>query len=645
MTMRLIQLCVAIGLVNGTGLVNAASTSVGPEQLQFSLSTVSADKVKDSESLTLNQPLTLYVKQQGQAVTGLHPKIWLSLRRSEQVALETSCEAKVRNFTSGQLASRADVDLNSYFAVTLNQDKTVTFLNPLVSWTSSKLAGVVQLPARGLDWVLTQDGTLYVTMPDASQVAVIDTQTRRLVSTLSTGQGTKPTRIVSAPDQQTLWVGLDGSSGVALIDRAGKSGVKFIEAGVGLHQIGFSADGRYAAVTNTKANSVSLFDTQTLKKLADITVPGTPLKPVWVAKAERFYVAAINDSALSVIDPIQLKVESQIDAGRGVTELAADPDGRYVWVINQLQNKAFVIDAADNRKIAYANLPAEPDQLAFSADYIYFRGLASEKFALINRNQLKQITTDANQADVQLPELSVIQVQAGEKPPSTMPEAIGAAAMMMPLPEQNGMLIASAPDKTLYYYAEGMMVIMGSLDNYRRAPRGLLLLDNSLHEAAPGEFTAPVSVQTPGNYDVVVMLDQPRIVHCFTAKFSGDSPSVPPSKLSTIKPVLVPATDMPQPNVETVLTIRLNDATSGKPVSGIRDARLLAFEPPGIWQKRVWLQEVAEGMYQASLSFPHAGHFNILTEARSKNLELSNQALQTIMVAQPTVDKQLLTQQ
>ncbi|MBD9361749.1 YncE family protein [Methylomonas fluvii] len=605
---------------------------------------MSSDYAKNSTSLTLNQPLILSVKQQGQAVTGLRPKVWLSLRRSEQVATETSCEAKVRNFASGQLATRADVDLNSYFVVTLNQDKTVTFLNPLVSWSSGKLAGVVQLPAQGLDWALTQDGTLYVTMPDASQVAVIDTKARRLVTNIATGQGSKPARIRLAPDQQSLWVGLDGSPKLTVIDRAGKSGVTFIEAGAGLHQIGLSSDSRYVAVTNTEANTVSLFDTKTLKKLADIPVPGTPLKPVWVAKAERFYVAAINDGSLSVIDPVQLKVETQIDVGRGVTELATDPGGRYVWVVNQLQNKAFVVDAADNRKVAYANLPAEPDQLAFSADYVYFRGLASEKFALINHNQLKQISSLADQSDSQLLELSVTLVQAGEKAPAVLPEAIGVSAMMAPLPDQNGMMIASAADKSLYYYAEGMMVVMGSLDNSRRAPRGLLLLDNSLHETSPGEFSAPVSVREPGNYDVAVMLDQPRIVHCFTAKFSGEQPANPPSELQTVKPVLLPQSDMPQPNVETVLTVQFNDAASGKPVSGIRDARLLAFELPN-WKRWVWLQEVSEGIYQASVTFPHVGNFNVLVEARSKNLESNNQALQTVKVAQPTIGKELLTQQ
>lgn len=643
--MRLIRLAVVTGLVTGLNLAMAASSSVGPDQLQFSLSTDNSDQADTAAPLSLNRPLLLSLKQQGRAVTGMRPKAWLSLRRSEQVAAETSCEAKVRNFASGQFATAADVDLNSYLVVTLNQDKTVSFLNPLVSWSSSKLAAVVQLPAQGLDWALAQDGRLYVTMPDASQVAVIDSKAHRLLANIATGQGSKPTRIVLAPDQQSLWVGLDNSSKLAVIDRAGHSDVRFIEAGAGLHQIGFSADGRLVAVTNTEANSVSLFDSKSLKKLADIPLSGTPLKPVWMAKAERFYVSAINDTALSVIDPVQLTVETQINVGRGVSELAADPDGRHLWVVNQLQNQAFVVDAADNRKVAYANLPPEPYQLAFTADYVYFRGLGSEKFALINRLPLKRISIAADQSQSQLLELSVTLIQAGEKAPAVLPESIGVAAMMAPLPDQTGMLIASAPDKNLYYYAEGMMVVMGSLDNSRRVPRGILLIDNSLHETSPGVFSVPVSVHQPGNYDVAVLLDQPRLVHCFTAKFSGEQPADRPAELPTLKPLLLTKTDMPRPNAETVLAVQLNDAQSGKPVSGIRDARLLVFEPPGIWQRRVWLQEVSVGVYQGAVTFPHIGNFNLLVEARSNNLGLTHQTLQTVKVTEPTVGKQLLTEQ
>ena len=567
-------------------------------------------------------------------VNGLHPNAWLSLRRSEQVATETSCEAKVRSFASGQLATRADVDLNSYLLLTLNQDKTVAFINPQVA-SSSKLEGIVQLPEQGLDWVLTKDGKrLYVTMPDAAAVALIDTAAHSVVATISMGEGSKPTRIALAPDEQSVWVGLDGSPTVVVISRSEKPKptVKVITVGEGLHQISFTPDSKFAAVTNTQANTVSIIETASLKKLGDIKVGNTPLKAAWVDKAERFYVASVNAAMMSVVDPVELVVDGQIEVGRGAVDIAADPQGRYVWVVNQLDAKAYVVDSATNSKIAFAKVTAEPDQIAFTADYAYVRGLGSEKFALVNRKQLDKLPVESGEKSGKLTELSTTQIQAGEKPPSALPESIGVAAMIAPVPEQNGVMVADAPGKAIYYYVEGMMVAMGTLDNYRRIPRALMVLDRSLRETAPGVFEAPVSIEKLGNYDVAVMLDQPRIIHCFTAKFEGNLTEPKQTEPTKIKLELLPLKTQPIANAETLLSFKLQDAVSGKPITGIQDARLLTFEPPGLWQKREWLQEVREGIYQTAVTFPHAGSFNLLVEARSRGFRFTEQALSVIKI-------------
>lgn len=585
------------------------------------------------------QTLKLAITQNNKAIGGLRPKAWLSLRRSEQVATETSCEAKVKSFASGQLATRADVDLNSYLLLTLNQDKTITFINPQVAWSRSKLESIVVLPEQGLDWVLTKDGKwLYVTMPESSAVAVIDTVTHKVVSTLSTGKDSKPTRIALTPDQQSVWVGLDGSANIAVFPRGDKPTLKLLEAEKGLHQISFTADGQYALITNTTANSVSVFDVAAQKKLGDIAVGNTPLKAAWVEKAGLFYVASLNDTQLSVIDPAKLAVVNKIDVGQGAVDVAADPQGRFVWVVNQLTSKAVVIDSATNTKLATAQVTAEPDQIAFTASYAYVRGLGSEKFALIEIGQVAKLAENTKGAAEKLPELAVTQIQAGEKPPSAESQATGVAPMIAPIPEQNGAMIASAPGKTIYYYTEGMMVPMGTLDNYQRIPRGLLVLDRSLRETSPGVFEAPVTVEKAGNYDVAVMLDQPRIVHCFTAKLSGNVEKTAKNVVPKLKLELLPLPATVTAGVATTIRFRLQNAQTGLLQTGVRDARLLAFEPPGLWQQRFWLTEESEGVYQTIVTFPHTGRFNLLVEALSKGLAFTGQPLVTLPVAEPPVN-------
>lgn len=574
-------------------------------------------------------------KLNGKPLSQLRPKAWMALRRSEQVATETSCDAKVKTFASGQLATRADIDLNSYFVLTLNQDKTVAFINPQVAWSSSKLQGIVQLPEQGLDWALTKDGKwLYVTMPDASAVALIDTSAHAIVSTISTGKETKPTRIALAPDEQSVWIGLDESTKVAVLERGAQPKIKLITVGDGLHQISFSRDNRFALVTNTTTDNVSIIDTKQLKKLADITVGKTPLKAVWLEKAERFYITSVNDSTISVVDPVKQVVDGRIQTSSGNVDIASDSDDRYVWVVNQLDAKIYVIDTATNTKIAFAKVPSEPDQISFTTDYAYVRSLGSEKFTLINRKQLDKYSVSSGKQNKNIIELSVTQIQAGEKPPTLLPDAVGVAAMIAPIPEQNGVMVASAPGKTIYYYVEGMMVPMGTIDNYRRIPKALMILNRSLQETAPGVFEAPVSIEKSGNYDVAVMIDQPRIVHCFTAKLINNAAAIQNQKQTVIKVefLTTKTQSVIQANTDTVLSFKLLDTSNGRLITGVQDVRLLAFEPPGLWQKREWLQEVSEGVYQTNLSFPHAGQFNLLVEAKSQALEFTKQTLNTVKV-------------
>lgn len=579
--------------------------------------------------------LQLSISQNNRVIGGLKPRVWLQLRRSEQVAAETSCEAKIKSFISGQLASRADLDLNSYTLVTLNQDKTITFIDPQVAWSSSKLQGIVPLPAQGLDWVLSKDGKwLYVTLPELSAVAIINTVERHLSQTISTGDSSKPGRIALSPNGRTVWVGLDKSNKVAVLSEDNQPKINFVETGTGLHQIAFTPDSKFALVTNTEADTVSIINAANLHKITDVAVGKTPLKAVWLNKAQQFYVPSINDGTLTVIDPVTQKITAKLAISRGVVAAAAEPEGRYLWLVNQPEAKAYVIDSATNQRIAFAQLPADPDQITFTTDFAYFRSIGSEKFTLVNRKQIDTLSHRVNHnANKDLPELASTTIQAGEKPPSQKPETIGVASMIAPLPENNSVMIASAISQTLYYYVEGMMVPMGTLDNYRRSPRGLLVLDKSLHETAPGLFEVPINLEKSGNYDVAVLLDQPRSAHCFTAKLKAHA--VTQAAETTKPPItlrMLPLAKPPVAGQPVLLTFALHDEVNNTARHGINDARLLAFEPPGLWQKRLWLQETAQGIYQTPIIFPHTGQFNVLVEAKSQGLQFTGQALNVINV-------------
>ncbi|HVG21517.1 MAG TPA: cytochrome D1 domain-containing protein [Blastocatellia bacterium] len=560
-------------------------------------------------------------KRTGQAITGLHPSAWLSSRTAEHSPNEAECKDKIRTFVSGSLSARADVDLNSYLMLTLNHDNTITFINPQVSFNITKLESIITLPGPGSDWTLSKDkGFVYVSMPSQSAVAVVNAITRKLVATIPTGEKTKPVRIYLQPDGRYVWVGLDDSPAVAVIDTTTNKLAATVPAGAGLHNIAFTSDSRLAYVTNSGADTVTAIDTKTLSKVGDIPTGKTPVAVAYSSASDSIYVAAINGGALTVINPARQQVIKTIPTKRGVVALRFDPSGRYGFAVNQVESAVSVIDASTNQALVESAVVKGPDQVTFTRLYAYIRGTESEKFSLIELSEVSK------------GKLSPVEIQAGRLAASTLPQEIGVADMIRPTPEGNSVMIANVADQMIYYYVEGMMVPMGTFQNYKRRPRALMLIDRSLSETTPGVYSSAVKLTKAGTFDLPFLVDQPRIVNCFEVKV-GDSPYGEAAK-ATASTVIEPLFkgNRFKPGEAVTLRFKISDSITKKTLGGLKDVQVLIFEPPGIWQKRVMAKEVGEGMYEVTETFPHVGLFRVMTQIQSRGVRYADQPFTAVPV-------------
>jgi YVTN family beta-propeller protein len=570
-------------------------------------------------------------KRTGQPITGLHPNAWINSRTVQHAPNEAECRDKIRTYAGGLLSARADIDLNSYLMLTLNHDNTITFINPQVSFNITKLESIVMLPGPGADWVLSKDKDfLYVTLPGQSAVAIINTITRKLVGTIQTGEKTKPMRIALQPDGRYVWVGLDDSPMVAVIDTTTNKLAATVAAGAGLHNIAFTADSRFAYVTNSAADTATAIDVSTLSKIADIGLGKTPVAVAYSDAGDSIYVAAINGGTITVIDPAKQQITKTIPIKRGVVAMRFDPSGRYGFAVNQVESSVSVIDASTNQVIAEGPVTKRADQVTFTRLYAYVRGIESEKFSLIDLSEVKK------------GKILPIQIPAGRLASSTLPEEVGVADMIRPTPEGNSVMIASLPDKMIYYYVEGMMVPMGTFENYKRRPHALILMDRSLTETAPGVYSSPVRLKTAGTFDLPFLVDQPRIINCFEGKI-GDSPygeKVKAAISTKIEPQF--KGNRFKPGEAVTLKFKISDAITKQALAGLKDIQILIFEPPGIWQKRVFAKEVGAGIYEVTETFPHVGMFRVMTRIQSRGVSFADQpftAVPIINESQASEDK------
>jgi len=554
-------------------------------------------------------------------VTGLHPNGWINSNSTGRAPNDAQCKDQIRYLSGGLLSARADIDLNSYLVLTLNHDNTVTFINPLVSFSKTKLESLITLPGTGADWVLSKNKELlYITLPEQSAVVIIDTQTRKIVGQLSTGEKTKPMRIQLQPDGRYLWVGLDGSPKAAVIDTKTNKVASTIAVGDGLHNITFTSDSRFAYITNSVAGTVSAVDTNALSKVADLSVARTPVAVAYSSASGLVYVASVNGETVSVIDPAKQKIVGNIQVGRGVVALRFEPKGRYGFAVNQVESTVSVIDASTNKLIGATPVAKEPDQVVFTEDYAYIRSLASEKFSLI---ELREVPGG---------KFSPVDVQAGQRPASDVPADINVADMIAPTPEGNGAMIANAADGMFYYYTEGMMAPMGSFENYKRRARALLIFDRSLSEVAPGVYSAPIKLTKAGSFDVPFLIDQPQLINCFQLSV-GESPNKENELASTaiqIEPLFKGAQFKAGEMVK--IRFKITDSLTHQPVNNLTDVRVLAFEPPGVWQQRQWARDTGNGIYEIEQVFPHDGIFNLMIQVSSRGIDFSNQPLTAVTV-------------
>src|SRR5207248_10362165 len=105
------------------------------------------------------------------------------------------------------------------YVVSLNADPSIMVVDPRFGFGDTRLLALIPLLGRGEDWVANADQTrLYVSMPSADAVAVIDTDLWQVIANIPILH--HPERIALQPDEEYLWVGygsIDANSGVIAV--------------------------------------------------------------------------------------------------------------------------------------------------------------------------------------------------------------------------------------------------------------------------------------------------------------------------------------------------------------------------------------------------------------------------------------------
>jgi YVTN family beta-propeller protein len=558
---------------------------------------------------------------------GLKLSAWISLRAGETRPDGKQCREKIQSFLGGSLRARPDVDLNSYYILALNKSPDITVIDPLLGFGGSKMLTLVMMKSPGEDWILTRDREkLFVSLPLINQVAVIDTQTWTVKSYIDTGN--RPTRLSLQPDEKYLWIANDGAgpapadaSGVTVIDVETLKVAAQIPTGAGHHEIVVSGDSRFAFVSNRESGTVSTIDVRKLAKIGEVRIGDTPASMARSDLSKAIYVASETDGTIAVIDEQSQQVLSRMKAKPGLRSIRFTPGGRYGFAVNTKENTVNIFDAASNRMLHEVKVGKTPDQVIFTDTFAFVRSLRTESVAMI---RLATIGKD----------IDLTEFPGGQQAPEKASPPIWADSMV-PAPEGNAVIVANPADQVLYYYAEGMAAPMGDFQNYRREPRGILVIDRSLRETGAGVYTTTVKLPAGGNYDVAFLADAPRIAHCFEATADAN-PLLKEEKQVALRLerqikdlTLTVGQDSP-------LRFKLIDTKTNRPRNDLKDVRVLTFLASGTWQRRDIAKALGDGVYEVNLNVPEPGVYLVFVESASLGVRYKDLPH---LILQTTADK------
>ena len=561
----------------------------------------------------------------GQPLSGVAPGAWIdaqALAADQAQGRDQSCKSRVGVYLKSNIGARPLLDLNSYFLLVMNRDASVAVVDPSVSvgGITSTLARI-ELKQSPMDWVTPKDNKrVFISMPAAGEVAVIDSEQFKVIDSISAGS--QPVRVALQPDERLLWVGNNvakpNESGVTVIDAQSLKPLKHLATGLGHHEITFSKDSRFAFVSNRDDGTLSVVDVASLSIVGQIKTGSGPLSVAYSPLSGAVYVADGKDGTVTVVDSASHSVRRVIKLQQGLGPMGFSADGRFGVVLNTVENRATVIDASTDAAIHDLDVSAEPYQVVFTKGYAYVRGLASPKVTMINLASLgegRQPISQGFEAGPQAPRM------AGDLP---------LASSLAVSRDDNAVFVVNPVDNTTYFYAEGMNAPMSGYPNRGQIARAAMVIDRSLREVSPGLYSARVKLPAAGRFDVAFLLNQPNIIHCFTAQIEPDG---------------MPEKHVGVPKVEFLLdktAVALNDPyvvrfriVQGKQKiqrSGVKDVQLRYFLAPTSHPREVAAHEVADGVYEAPVILDRSGAWYLHVRAASLGAGFDDKTFASVRV-------------
>lgn len=571
--------------------------------------------VHESEDARLRFRIT-EAGEAGQPIGGLFPLSWLTSRGEKDAAPDDkACNFQIRSLLAGRLARVADVNLNQFLLITLDDNNSISIIDPQIESSQTKTLGMVSLTSKGTDFVLAPDRrNVLVTLSGQGRVAAADIFKRKAQYVDTGGH---PRRIILQPDTRLAWVGDEDGDSVHAIDAEVFKLRGSVKVGPGPHEFAFKDNSREAYVVSSASPLLSVVDSHSLKLKKQVEIGKDAISVGYSHFSGNIYVALAGGKVV-VLDQNQYRQKAVIDLKMKISVFAVTPDSRFGFALHGKDNQLSIVDLTKNKVIQTIKTDLEPNHLDFTETFAYIHHAQSGDALLVDLATLRQNG-----------KASVAPVVLGQQAPAAGRYAT-IAPIIAPLPEGGGALIMNAADRNIYHFMEGMNAPMGAYQTYPWPARGVLISDRTIREMEKGLYQTEFRLPAAGVYTLPFLVpSSPQLHGCFTITVKGKRKQIKQYGSIQLEPLpkeLTFTTGKPQS-----LRVYVTDPASDKPVTDVKDLMLLVMQGPR-WQWRGAATPVGGGHYEVNVTFPKAGQYMIMAASTSRNVNFGQTRSLTVKV-------------
>ena len=205
----------------------------------------------------------------------------------------------------------------------------------------------------------------------ADGIAVIDTATQKLLTTLKAGSD--PEQFDLTPDGKRMFVANEDAAMASVVDLTSGKVVARIKVGREPEGVRVSPDGRWVLVTNESDNSISIIDTKTLKVVRNVTVGKRPRDVAFTPDSRMAYVSGEFDGSvyrIAVPDGVPAERILQFRKGALPMSVILDPKRERLYVSTGRGGTVAVVSLEGNEAKLVKEIPVgkRPWGMALSAD-------------------------------------------------------------------------------------------------------------------------------------------------------------------------------------------------------------------------------------------------------------------------------------